>query len=345
MSRDRLILRSLSATEWPAVAAGFADLTFEQTLPYTVAAAARVGARPRFLAVEQNGHPVAAVALRVKAVPGLGRGIAWAPAAPLVRPGGSAELSLTEVFAALRGEIVDGDGHLLRFRLSSAARPEAETVRAAAAAAGFHSTTRAPSYCSSLIDLTVRDEVLMRQLNGKWRTDLRYSLKSGLGLDHGDGPGLRTRFLRLFEEVQGAKGFAPEIRPEFHFALAGQDYPLEILIARKDGTDLAGIVVGWAGETAVYLFGATAEAGRRFRAGYLLTWEGIARARARGLIHYDLGGIDATANPDVARFKERMNGTPIFAEAFEASPRGVVGTLVPLLEGLRARLKRRGSGR
>ena len=182
----------------------------------------------------------------------------------------------------------------------------------------------------------------MDRLNGKWRTDLRYALKSGLSLEIGMTPALQARFLVLFRAIQAAKGFAPDITPEFHFALSGPDMSHDILILTKDGQDLAGIVIGTSGGCAVYLFGATAEAGRALRAGYLLTWEGIRLSQQRGLDWYDLGGVDFDENPDVARFKDRMNGLRIEAAGpYEAHAGGPVAHLIKGLEGLRARLRRR----
>jgi lipid II:glycine glycyltransferase (peptidoglycan interpeptide bridge formation enzyme) len=110
----------------------------------------------------------------------------------------------------------------------------------------------------------------------------------------------------------------------------------------KDGRDLAGIVIGTTGQTAIYLFGATADAGRGLRAGYFLTWQGICLSQDRGLNWYDLGGVDFDANPDVARFKDRMNGVKIEAAGpFEARPKGLVWLLVAGLETMRAKLRKR----
>jgi hypothetical protein len=147
--------------------------------------------------------------------------------------------------------------------------------------------------------------------------------------------------MAMFDVVQGVKGFSPDIPPAFHFALldSAADYGLEILIAHKDGTDLAGIVIGTAGTTATYLFGATADAGRPVRAGYFLQWEGIALSQSRGLHWYDLGGIDFDSNPEVSRFKERMGGVAIAADPYEARPADPVGRAIIGLETLRARMK------
>lgn len=337
-----LHLRTVQPDDWPALAEGFADLTFEQTRAYAEAAAARVGAEVRFVALETAGEPVAAAALRIRRVPGLGRGIAWCPSGPLVHRADDAPpdaLRMVAVLMALRQQIAETEGHVLRCRLAGIASGQPD-LPVLAARAGFLATARAPAYRSSAIDLTRTPDALLTALDGKWRTDLRAALKAGLTLDHGTGDDIEARFLAMFETVQAAKGFRPDIGPAFHFRLRADDYPVETLIARHDGADVAGIVVGTAGRCATYLFGATLPAGRPVRAGYFLTWEAIRLAQARGLSWYDLGGIDAVANPDVARFKERMNGQAIMAEPFEARPPGPLASAILGLEALRARLKR-----
>lgn len=339
-----IAVREVEAADWPRVSGRFADLGFEQSLTYSAAAAARIGAELRLFALERAGVPVAAAALRLRRVPGLGRGIAWIPSGPLLRPPDAAPPdpeTAVAALSALRERIAGDEGHILRFRLSGLSGFSTDEAPAIAASAGFAPTVRASAYRSIVLELRADTATLMQALNGKWRTDLRYAMKSGLGIEIGETPDFEARFLRLFAEVQGAKGFSPEITPQFHFALSGPDFPRQVLMATRDGVDIAGIVTGAAGATTTYLFGATAEAGRRFKAGYLLTWTGIERARAEGRLWYDLGGVDATANPDVARFKERMNGLPIAAEPFEARPAGPVGGLITNLETLRARLRRR----
>ncbi len=333
----------VSAADWPVLAEKFSDLGFEQSLTYAQAAARRIGGTVRFVVMENAGQPVAAACVRTKALPGLGRGIAWIASGPLTRLKGGAdpdEATLTGILLALRQQFAVREGHILRLRLPGLAFRGSDRIARSAAEAGFHSTTRAPFYRSVAIDLRKDPAQLLADLNGKWRTDLRFAQKSGLALEQGNTPALRARFMAMFEKVQAAKGFRPDVAPEFHFALSGPDYGLDILIATKAGQDLAGIVIGTAGTAATYLFGATADAGRSLRAGYFLTWAGLDLSRSRGLDWYDMGGIDPEANPDVARFKDRMNGTPLWAEPFEARPAGAVSALIGALETLRSRLKR-----
>lgn len=338
-----LSLSSVAEADWPEVSAGFRDLTFEQSSSYARAAAARVDAGVEYFLVTSAGEPVAAASVRLKCVPGLRRGIAWVPSGPLIYPLNGSALTHEQILAALellRGEICDKRGHILRLRPAGIAGEDRPVFLEAAKVCGFVPTERAASYRSSAIDLTQDCDALMTQLNGKWRTDLRYALKSNLTLEIGKPKELAARFLKLYEEVQDAKGFRPNIPPEFHFPLNGPDYSLEILIASKDGADLAGIVVGTAGQTSTYLFGATGARGRPLRAGYFLTWAGVQNSKAKGSRWYDLGGVDKEANPEVTRFKMRMNGQPIAANALEVKPTGFVPNLILGIEGVHTWLMR-----
>lgn len=335
-------IRALDPADWPAIAEGFRDLAFEQTKEYVAPAAARIGGQARYLIVEEGGNQVAAAALRVKILPVLGRGIAWCPSGPLLLPraGGIPDESrLESILTALRRQIALQEGHILRIRLSGLSGLPPETVARAAVAAGF---SRGPGhpYRSIALDLSLDDATLMRQLDGKWRTDLRFAQKSNLTLERGTGPSLEKRFMAMFEATKAQKGFQPDIPPQFHFPLDGPGYSVETLIATCDGQDLAGIVVGYCPGSATYLFGATTLAGRQLRPGYFLQWAALEQARKRGCLWYDLGGIDVETNPDVTRFKTRMNGVPLLAEVWQAGQPGLVTSLILGLESLRQRRKR-----
>lgn len=344
-ARASLSVREIAHTDWPAHAQRFRDLSFEQSLTYGRAATARIGGKLRCLVLERDGQLVAAAQVRIKALPVLGRGIAWIASGPLLLPLGGPipePAVIAEVFAALRAELALRQGHILRLRLPGIAFHDRDEIAAIAKATGFDPTSRVSIYRSIGIDLTQDQTVLMSNLNGKWRTDLRYAQKSGLTLETGFSQDMQARFLVLFRDIQAAKGFAPDITPQFHFALSGPDLSYDILIITKNGRDLAGIVIGTSGRCTVYLFGATAETGRTLRAGYLLTWEGIRLAQRRGMNWYDLGGVDSDENPDVARFKVRMNGRKIDAAGpYETHSGSPLAHLIKALEAHYAKLCRR----
>lgn len=335
--------RFMSDREWLALAPLFWDSSFEQSLTYGQAAASRIGGTLRPVLVEDGTDPLAIALARIKAIPGLGRGIAWIPSGPMThrrdRPPVDQD-GLAQMLQALRGLICQREGHILRLRLPALAQFLPEVTSAAMARAGFQVTTRALPYHTALMDLTLDDDRLMAALHHKWRTNLRHALKAGMQVEAGDTPDLRARFLTMYHAMRAAKGFHADITPEFHFGLSGPDYHLNILVIHKDGVDVAGSVSVMVGDSSDYLFAATPEVGRDLRAGYLLTWESILQARRRGARAFDIGGIDIKGdNPEVARFKERLNGTPASNEAYEADGGGPVPKLIRGLESLRLRMK------
>lgn len=338
-----LTLQTIAPLDWPGISEAFRDLTYEQSLTYATAAAARIGANAQFITLANpSGQPIAAACIRVKRVPGLGRGIAWIAAGPLVQRRGQPDVNpddLREVLAALR-TYAQSAGHILRVRFPAPSQHDNKALAQLAAQEGFAQTTRAPSYRTVIVDCAQDEDTLMRALHGKWRNPLRNALKAGLELEHMPIPEGAERFDTLYREVQAAKGFDPDIPPAFYYALKGDDFTHEVLIARKDGVDIAGMTLGRAGSNAVYLFGATSDAGRRLNAGHYLMWQSILRCRALGMETFDLGGIDPDANPSVTRFKQRTGGAETAAAGpYEFRPNGFYPALIGLAETAHTRLK------
>ena len=338
-----LTLQTVAPADWPGISAAFRDLTYEQSLTYAAAAAARIGAEAQFVALmDPSGQPVAAACLRIKRIPGLGRGIAWIAAGPLVQRRGQPDANpgdLREILAALRTH-AQSTGHILRLRFPALAEYDVAALGQLAAKEGFAPTTRAASYHTVIVDCDQDEDTLMRALHGKWRNPLRNALKAGLELEHLPIQEGADRFDMLYREVQAVKGFDPDIPPAFYYALKGADFTHEALIARKDGVDIAGMTIGRAGENAVYLFGATSDAGRRLNAGHYLMWQSILRCRALGVKTLDLGGIDPDANPSVTRFKQRTGGAGTAAAGpFEFRPAGFTSALIGVAEAAHTRMK------
>jgi len=334
-----LTLQTIAAEDWPRVSAGFRDLTYEQTLSYAQAAAHRIGAMAHFVTLsDQTGQPVAAACLRLKPVPGLGRGIVWIAAGPLIQPNAGPE-DLEAVFATLRA-YAQQSGHILRLRLPASTLRDVPSVDQNAAAAGFAPTDRSSPYRTVIIDCDQEEDALMRALHGKWRNPLRNALKSGMELETLPIAACADRFHSLYQQVQAAKGFSPDIPPEFYYHLNGPDFSHEVLFARQDGVDVGAMTIGRAGTNGVYLFGATSEAGRRLNAGHYLMWKAILHCKAHGLRWFDLGGIDADTNPSVTRFKLRTGGAEVIAAGpYEFRPTGLTTALIRTAETVHTRIK------
>ena len=346
MKNSPLSLSAVAPENWPTINGVFRDLTYEQSLTYAQAAAARIGAQAQFVRLnDKHGNTVAAACFRIKRIPVLNRGVAWIAAGPLTcrhdQPAPPAPDELQAILAALRSHAHKA-GHVLRLRFPAPALHDTETLNALAAHEGYATTDHTPSYRTVLIDLKADEDALMAALHGKWRNPLRNALKSGLELEIGSIAALSKRFHRLYKEVQAVKGFQPNIPPEFYYPLSGPDFDHKVLIARKDGQDIGAMTIGHSGTNAVYLFGATSEAGRHLNAGHYLMWQAMLHCRARSAKYFDLGGIDPDTNPSVTRFKQRTGGVDVTAPGpYETWPKGPVGQLIGLAETLHGRLKGR----
>lgn len=340
-----LSFQKVTAEEWPRISASFHDLTYEQTLTYAQAAAQRIGATTDFITLsDQAGHLTAAACLRVKRVPGLGRGIAWIAAGPMMHHREQPEIDqdrLDATFAALRA-YARKTGHILRLRLPALPFHDVPVIDRSAASAGFHPTDRSRPYRTVIIDCDQDEEILLKAQHGKWRNHLRKALKSDLSLESAPISEASGRFHELYQQVQAAKGFEqPDIPPEFYYPLQGADFSHEVLFAQKDGVDIAGMTIGRTGNFAVYLFGATTDVGRRCNAGHYLMWESILRHRTQGIKWYDLDGIDPDINPTVTEFKQRTGGTDLLAAGpYEYRPAGLGSALIGTAETLHSRLKK-----
>ncbi|WP_420587358.1 lipid II:glycine glycyltransferase FemX [Ruegeria sp.] len=339
MSTGALSIRPVAPENWPLISGLFSDLTYEQSLTYAQAAARRIGATAEFVAVyDPQDRPIAAACIRIKKVPLLNRGIAWIAAGPLTKIIGQSEPEpalLSSVLVALRDHL-NAAGHILRLRFPV----QVTATEDAITHAGFSTCQRSAPYRTVLIDPGQDDDSLMRALHGKWRNPLRNALKAGIELETGPIHDLSDRFSLLYTQVQDAKGFQPDIPPEFYYGLHGPDFDHDVLIAHKDGEDIGAMTIGTSGPNATYLFGATSEAGRRLNAGHFLMWQAMLYCRNRGATCFDLGGIDADANPSVTRFKLRTGGSNKAASGpYQATPDGIGARVVTLAESLHRRLK------
>ncbi len=105
-------------------------------------------------------------------------------------------------------------------------------------------------------------------------------------------------------------------------------------IAWTEAGPIAGHVGSIVGDSSTYLLGAASDAGRDLRASFRLQWEFMRYARDRGALWYDLGGIDPTHNPDVYRFKARMNGAELsWPGSFDYSGHWLLAAAWDLLRG------------
>jgi lipid II:glycine glycyltransferase (peptidoglycan interpeptide bridge formation enzyme) len=126
--------------------------------------------------------------------------------------------------------------------------------------------------------------------------------------------------------------FSVDLGPQTILSLPPESLGLQVLIATKNGQDLAAHVQSHLGDTAVLLFSATNRLGRTMNAGYQAFWSGMILAQQRGFSWYDLAGIDAIANPGLYSFKAKIRGQELVAIGpYEARPASYLRVLMDRL--------------
>ena len=167
-----------------------------------------------------------------------------------------------------------------------------------------------------LIDLNPSEEELLARMKQKTRYNIRLAEKKGVLVRIGTQEDLATLY-EMYAETSVRDGFV--IRDNGYYQtvwktfMSSEEPTCEPLIADVDGEPVAGIFVFYFAGRAYYVYGMSRNAHREKMPTYLLQWEAMKRAKAKGCDVYDLWGApDVFDESDsmwgVYRFKEGLGG-------------------------------------
>ncbi len=309
---------AVDRSEWAARAREHDDYNYRHVWEYGEACAARLGARSEHVRLERGGQVVGLADVRVKRAPVVGVGVAYVSGGPMVMRGGdvkAAREALVWSLRALRERYTRRMGLTLRVSPAPAESGWGEAQAEVYEQEGFAPSSGA-RHRTILIDLAREESELRTGLAQKWRNCLNAAEREGLEVETGSAASLFDRFTGMYHEIRERKGFDADLGASFFAAVQGRIEDGDgfvVSIVRAGGEDAAGHVGCDVGKTSVYLLGASNDVGRRTKAAYLAQWSVMLRAKASGCRWYDLGGIDAEANPGVYKFKSGMGGVEVEA--------------------------------
>jgi lipid II:glycine glycyltransferase (peptidoglycan interpeptide bridge formation enzyme) len=163
---------------------------------------------------------------------------------------------------------------------------------------------------TACLDLSGSEEDWLARMKPKARYNLRLSQRKGVQVRRGTGDDLPMLY-RMYAETSVRDGFV--IRSEAYYLALWQrflEYGLaEPLIAEVEGQPVAAILLFSFAGRAWYLYGMSTQHHRDLMPNYLLQWEAMRRAKARGCWMYDLWGA-----PDVFDERDSMWGVYRFKE-------------------------------
>ena len=175
-----------------------------------------------------------------------------------------------------------------------------------------------------LIDLHGSEEEILARMHHKTRYNIRLAQRRGVVVCEGTVADL-PEWYAIYLETTARNLIEP--MPISHFRAMlderaeGSASPVlpRLLLARKDGQLLAGMLLAIAPSRATYLYGASSREQRDSMASYALQWAAIRLAKAKGCTDYDLFGAaprsgEPHALAGVHRFKVGFGGRLVHRE-------------------------------
>ena len=320
--------------EWGQILAKFDDANIYQTPSYGRERWPK--SELRYLVLKKDGEPMAAVQVRLLAIPLL-RGIAYVRWGPLWRRKDSAEdvQVFRQAVRAIRLEFVERLG--LTVQLIPRETEDRNDLKQILVEEGFQFTVS--DYNTVLIDISGPEETIRSNLVARWRTDLNRSQRNGLVLSTGEQMDLYDRFEPIYDEMFDRKKLV-EFGDLAVYRRVQQSLPdaykMNIMLCAGEGeADGAGAITSAIGDTGLAILWATNHLGRDSRGAYNLQWEIIRWLKQQGCHWYDLGGVNRDVNPGGYRFKCGLSGKSgqetRFLGQFEASPSRLRASMLRVL--------------
>lgn len=326
---------------WHAVLDQFTDGNIYQTLPYEAVRTSRE--KISQLVLKRDGVVVAAAQARIMKVPFVKAGIAYVRWGPVWRRrGGQQDPEIfRQAIRALRNEYAVRRGLVIRL-YPALFRDPLSSFPSILGEEGFSHAKDAVDRTLCL-DITRPATELRAGLRSHWKRYLKVAEKGGLEIIEGTDSKLFEEFILLYRQMLDRKQFAePNDIRQFQAAQERlpEKYKMKIMLCKSGGEMCAGLICSAIGDTGVYLFGATSDAGLKARGAYLLHWRLIEWLKAQGISTYDLHGINPVTNPGTYRFKADLCGDSgrdvTFLGRFESCTNFMSQSCVALGENLRA---------
>lgn len=295
---------------WYQILEQFEDANIYQTWSYDEVRCGRENIS--HLLLRKKGDIVAVAQSRIAKLPFIKAGIAYVRWGPLWRRSNDEPDAETfrQAIRALRNEYACRRGLVLRIyptlfdHASSCFTPILREE-------GFSWLGKKTRHRTLLMNLNRPLGDLREGLGPHWRRYLKVAERNGLEIVEDCEGNLFATFISIYKEMVARKRF-PEPNDINEFRVIQDRLPekfkMKVMLCRSGDKLSAGLVCSAIGNTAVYLFGATSNAGLKSRGSYLLHWKLIESLKQDRCAVYDLNGINPEANPGTFRFKRDLCG-------------------------------------
>jgi lipid II:glycine glycyltransferase (peptidoglycan interpeptide bridge formation enzyme) len=167
------------------------------------------------------------------------------------------------------------------------------------------------------MDLSHDLDTIRKEIHHKWRAHLNKAEKQGLVIEEREDPAAFDIFLQLSTQMMDRKNFVPGVDYKdfkYLFERLPSHLNMHLVTCKKDNEIISVIIYTKIGSRAIYILGATGNAGLKANGSNLIHWNIIQRLKDDQCITYDLGGINPETNYGGYEFKNRLswkNGTTV----------------------------------
>jgi lipid II:glycine glycyltransferase (peptidoglycan interpeptide bridge formation enzyme) len=259
------------------------------------------GWKPHAFAVEISGDGLAATYSLLALTRSFLRlfSIAYIPFGPPLDPGSGRGAMLSSLARALRVGL-PGSTFLLRFDLPwlRGGEDPCHRGRPRVLKCGFDIQPAS----TVVVDIAREPEGILASMKHKTRYNIRLAARKGVSVEEG-GIGDLDRWYALYQETSRRDRIAIHSRAYYRTLLAsaseyrGARPTVKLLLAFHEGELLAGNIVAFWRNHAVYLYGASSGEKRNLMPTYALQWEAMRLAREAGCERYDLYGVPPQPDP------------------------------------------------
>ncbi|MDX2078759.1 MAG: peptidoglycan bridge formation glycyltransferase FemA/FemB family protein [bacterium] len=161
-----------------------------------------------------------------------------------------------------------------------------------------------------LIDLSADEDTILARMNQGTRRKIRQSLKNDIHYYEATQADV-SKFTSMMTTTgeRNAFGVHDPAYYELAYSLSVPNGDAALFLADHEGDCLAGVFAYKAGDTAWYMYGASANSKRNLMAAYGVQWKAMQWAKSHGCIWYDMWGIPDEPEATLeAEFQTREDG-------------------------------------
>jgi hypothetical protein len=164
--------------------------------------------------------------------------------------------------------------------------------------------TVSSQYCGHILDISLSEKELYRQLRDSTRRNIKKALMEGVEIVFSNSPDAMKEFYRLNCMTRRDHGLPPQ--PYLFFKkinehVLAKDFGLLALASHK-GKNIAGAIYFHFNDHGFYKYGASDRAYWHMRANNLIIWEAIRRYRSKGYTNFSFGRTEPE-NAGLLQFK------------------------------------------